>query len=207
MTLADGSVLLVGGRVTILDRFDPCTETFTRCKARLPVVLDDQAAALLYDGTVLLAGGQEVYSNRCISETWIYDPEADTLAVGPGLSASSKGQPQPGSADLAGVDLFAHDPQRRGRYVLLCGGEYDPGRGDEPDIVLDFAQVYDAANRRLIDVGPMGSGHDDFAAVALTGPADLATALIIGGYVDGDVFASHCEIFTGKFADEDSNRP
>lgn len=198
VSLADGSVFLVGGRVRGIERFDPETETFTACSARLPTVLDDQSATLLYNGTVLLAGGQEVYSNRCVSQTWIYDPGTDVLTAGPSLSPASKGQSQKGAADMATVDLFDGDPNESGRYILLCGGEYDPGRGGEPDVVLDFAQVYDAANNRLINVGPMLNGHDDFAAAHLPAPAGWARALIIAGYGEGDTFQSKCEIFSWR---------
>ena len=200
INLADGRVLLAGGRMTSLEMFDYESETFTSSQARLSMVLDDQAGCLLYDGTVLLAGGQEIYSNRSVRETWIYDPNTDSLCSGPMLNATSKGKIQPGAADMAAVDLYPCDKELAGRYILLCGGEYDPGPGEEPDIVLDSAMIYDAVRRRLIDVGPMRYGHDDFAAVTLPQVEGGAEVLIIGGYGPNDTFQSHCEIFFFRMA-------
>jgi len=191
-TLADGAVLLAAGRTKAIERFDPVSETFTACKAKLPSVLDDQAAFLLYDGKVFLAGGQEIYSNKSVGQTWIYDPEADTLTEGPKLHSSAAGADFAGAADLMGVDLFAYDRQRRGRYIFICGGEYDPGK-DKEDVVLDSAAIYDAVGNRLIDVGPMLYGHDEFAIAALPVEDGRVRVLIMAGYGPGDSFQTNCE--------------
>ena len=100
---------------------------------------------------------------------------------------------------MAVVDLFANDKSLAGRYILLCGGEWDPGKkSGAPDIVLDAAQVYNARANRLIDVGPMRYAHDDFAAVPLPASPDAAKVLIIGGYGARDKMQSACEIFSWK---------
>lgn len=198
VSLNDGSVLLIAGRSRQLELFDPDTESFHRLKAHLPTVVDDQAVALLYDGSVLLAGGQEVYGSRAISQTWIYDPVADSLTAGPQFVATAANVYLPGAADMVAVDLFAHDPADRGRYIILAGGEYDPGRKNGPDITLDSACVFDAANRRLIDVGPMRYTHDDFAAVSLPAPSGQARVLIIAGHGTDDSFQPNCEIFAWR---------
>jgi hypothetical protein len=187
--LADGSVLLVGGCTKRLERFDPATEEFTACQARLDTVLDDQAAMLLYDGRVLLAGGQNVYSNESVAAYWLYDPAADRLErhhmdwAGLGIS------------DLAAVDVWAADPARRGRWILLCGGEYDPGRGEQQDMVLDAAWVYDAAAGRMVVVGPMTREHDEFVAIPISHSGTQARVVIVGGYGRGDSFEAGCEEF------------
>jgi hypothetical protein len=210
ISLSDGSgdVMLFGGRTTTIERFDCRTETFSLSRARLPKVLDDQAAAVLYDGRILLAGGQEVWNNLCISDTWLYNPADDSLIAGPLLKPTAKtadgkipgGNRQlRGASDVAAVDLFGYDAQKRGRYILLCGGEDDPGKNGS-DRVLDFAMVYDAEHGKLIEVGPMLSGHDDFEAVLLK-PVDTnaaAQVLIIAGYGMGDVCHGRCELFSWR---------
>jgi hypothetical protein len=194
--LVDGSVLLIGGRGPGFDLFDPVTETFQKCQARLPGVFDDMAAALLYDGNVLIAGGQEVYRSESTAQTWLYDPVGDRLAEGRKLNPTAQGRPQPGAADMMIVDLFAGDDTRWGRTFLLCGGEYDPGKKtDQPDVILDSAFVYDAVQNRWTDVGPMNAVHDEFAAVKLAAPSGRARILIIGGYGSDDTFHGDCEIF------------
>ncbi len=196
VTLADDTVLLVGGRTRTLERFYPASETFTRLSAKLPAVLDDQAAARLYNNTILLAGGQEVFSNQCIANTWIYDPAKDRLFDGPKLTPTSQGAVQPGASDMIAVDLFAGDPDRKGRFILLCGGEYDPGKGPDPDIVLDTAQIYLAEENRLASVGPMLTPHDDFQAVLLQSPPGQAKVLLLSGIKQGDRVTPRCEIFS-----------
>ena len=206
VSLNDGSVLLIGGRTTGLERFEPESETFLACRARLPKMLDDQAAILLANGKVLIAGGQNYYTNRCVAECWLFDPDLDRLEIAGFLSPTSAGVAQLGAADLKVIDLFAQDPRGKGRFILLCGGEYDPGKGGESDAILDFAQVYDARENTFIDVGPMLWPHDEFALAALpaalpgTLGADpgLATVLIIAGHGPGDSFTDHCELFTWR---------
>ena len=205
VNLSDGRILLVGGRTNGLEVFDPETETFRRLKARLPTVIDDQAVALLHNGHVLLAGGQQVYTSRAINQTWIYDPAADLLTPGAQLAPTSDGQSQPGAADMVAVDLFSGDPARCGRYILLAGGEFDPGRGDGQDVILDSAWVYDAVRNRFISVGPMCHPHDDFAAAALPAHNGNAAALIIAGHSRDDSFQANCEILTWRLETEQSH--
>ena len=206
ISLQDGSVLLFGGRNTLIERFDPNSETFRRCRSRLPKVYDDQTATLLYDGKVLLAGGQEVYSNRCVNQTWLYDPVADVLIEGPRLNPGFAGASELGVSDMAAVDLFGHEPNGRGRYILLCGGEYDPGNDGGADVVLDSAWVYDAQKSQLIEVGPMLNAHDDFAAALLPWQSGTVRALIIAGHGPHDSLQANCEIFHWRY-NEDSHSP
>ena len=195
VSLNDGSVLLITGLNRRLERYDPVTDQFTLSKNALPEVYDDQAAALLYDGRVFISGGQEVYSNRCTNRTWFYDPNTDYLAEGPELPMGKGIGGARGVSDMMVVDLFAQDPARKGRYFLLCGGEDDPGRGDEADIILDQAWLFDAFRRRVVEVGPMITAHDDFAAVYLPPQEGWVRALIIAGHGPNDSFQRNCEIF------------
>ena len=196
VTLNNGSIILLGGRTKMIERFDPRTELFSASKARLPQLIDDQAAILLFNGKILLAGGQEIYSNQCLAQTWLYDPLKDTLSLGPVLNATAQKKRQPGASDIMAVDLFAGDPRRQGRTILLCGGEYDPGRDNHtPDVTLDSAWIYNAQTRQLTNVGPMLHPHDDFAAAYLPAQSDYARALIIAGHGPNDSFQSNCEVF------------
>lgn len=207
LTLHNATILLLGGMNRHIERYDPTTETFKPCKATLPALYDDQAGALLHDGRVLLAGGQNIITGKCTNRTWIYDPKKDNLIEGPQLQPyDEKGIIQPGASDIMAVDLFADDPVNQGRYILLCGGEYDPGRKGA-DVVLSSAWVFDADCQKLIDVGPMQNPHDDFAAVALSGSNNIGRALIIAGHGTDDSFQSKCEIFTWPIDDQLPNTP
>ncbi len=203
--LADGRVALIGGRARSIEIFDPETEAFQLMSAKLESVYDDQAAVLLYDGTVLLAGGQLVYNNRCVRHTWLYDPVNDTIRFGPELDPSSNGISQDGASDIVAVDLFETYAPLRGRYILLAGGENDPGRDSATgDTILNSAWVYDAVEKKLIAAGPMLFGHDDFAGQVLplkrSGEQELtAGALLIAGHDYQDAFQSRCERFEMRF--------
>ena len=202
LNLPDGSILLAAGGYGAFERFHPDSKTFSTCKARLPTAIDDQAAAILFNEKILLAGGQKFGPTISIGQSWIYDPQTDQLQSGPALTVKLRNKPNAepvilnGVSDLQAIDLFALDSHLRGRYIFLCGGEYDAGKNGQQDIVLDCAWVYDAVRNRLIDVGPMFYPHDEFALAPLSAPKNQARVLIIGGYGADDSFQSHCEIFS-----------
>jgi hypothetical protein len=196
VTLPDGRVVLVSGRSTTIEIFNPIDETFYLCRSRMPQVLDDQSAVVLYDGQVLIGGGQSVYSNKSVPNLWRFDPLADTFKTVALLGAYSKGEAYHGAADMVCVDLFLHDPLRSGQYILFCGGEFDPGKGyGRKDIVLDSAHIYDAKTNKLFDVGPMQSGHDDFAGVVLRHKTSVEI-LLCGGYGYQEMLSGETEMFT-----------
>jgi len=196
VTLRDGSVVLIGGRDKGIERFDPESETYEHCSTRLPEVLDDVASGRLYDERVLMVGGQRVFTMVSTETLWLYDPKMDQLQEGPALGPSSNGKILGGAADVVAVDLHGSDPKKRGRFFLLCGGEYDPGKKNQgKDVVLNYAKVYDAERNRLIDVGPMRHERDEFAGVSLPDKEGQARVLLIGGYRSGDQIQGSCEIF------------
>lgn len=210
LTLPDGSILLAAGGYGLFERFHPDSETFSTCSARFHTAIDDQAAAILYNGDILLAGGQDIGQNGSTSQCWLYTPQSDQLLPAPTLTVKMPNKPNDGSrsranddallldgvSDLQAIDLFARVPRLRGRWIFLCGGEYDPGKNGETDIVLDCAWVYDAQMNGFIDVGPMLYRHDEFALAPLPAQDGQAKVLIIGGHGADDSFQSHCEIFT-----------
>jgi len=212
LPLPDGSILLAGGGFGSFERFHPDIELFTLCHAKLPTAIDDQAAAPLFNGKILLAGGQDIGLMGSIHQSWLYDPQNDQLQAGPAITVKIQNKPNSdpvilnGVSDLQAIDLFPRDPRLRGRYILLCGGEYDAGKSGPEDVVLDCAWIYDAVNNRMIDVGPMLYPHDEFALAPLSAPEDQARVLIIGGYGADDSFQSHCEIFTFRLLSKSEPR-
>jgi hypothetical protein len=191
--LADGRVLIASGGDAVGEIFDPATERFTPTANAMSLSVDDQAAVRLADGRVLLAGGQRLDDGVTVNQTWLFDPQTGRFDEGPQLTVG----PGLGVQDLMAVDLFAGDERLGGTYILLAGGEHDPGAGRGPDINLDYAQLYDGVTHTLTDVGPMLWTHDDFCAASL--PADEAgrpRVLLIGGHDARDRARSDCEIFT-----------
>ncbi|MBN1766226.1 MAG: hypothetical protein JW860_13280 [Sedimentisphaerales bacterium] len=195
VTLGDGSVLLIGGRANLMERFDPETETFSLSAAKLPAFYDDQAAMLLYTGNVFLAGAQNILNGTCVDRTWIYDYKTDRLMDGPRLKPTARGKTPIGVSDIRSLDLFSFDEEHKGRFFLLCGGEDDPGTKNGADIDLDSAWIYDAMGNRIIDVGPMIHAHDDFDIAALGVEDTKVKVLIIAGHGPEDSFQAACEIF------------
>ncbi len=197
LALADGSVLVIGGRTNHMERFIPGRNVFEPCEAALPEVIDDMAAIQLYNGKVLIAGGQRIYTSDCVANTWRYDPQADQLESGPELTPTAGGKSYPGASDIQAVDLFPGIPVKQGRYILLAGGEWDPGKvAHHQDSPLDSAWIYLAKENRLVPVGPMPHAHDDFAAVLLAdSDPHVRRILLVGGYGPNDTFQSHCDLF------------
>lgn len=190
--LADGRVLIASGGSARGEVFDPALQRFVPTANAMDLSLDDQAAVRLHDGRVLLAGGQRLDTGLTITRTWLYDPATNSFSDGPPLSPGEG----LGVQDLVAVDLFADDPTLAGMWILLAGGEHDPGRGGR-DINLDFAQFYDAVSHTLTVVGPMLDTHDDFCAAALPPDADgRPRVLMIGGHDPADRAHDRCEVFT-----------
>ncbi len=193
-----GEIVIVGGRTSGIEHFDGASETFYASKARLPRVLDDFVALLLYDGRILLAGGQDIYTMQSVNTIFIYDAVKQELTAGPTFVATAEGVAQPGAADMKAVDLYEGDAEKWGRYIFLAGGEYDPGKGGKGgDVILDSAFIYNAVDNTIVSVGPMNYQHDEFAAASL--PVDVngdRRALIVGGYGPHDKVEAFCEIFS-----------
>lgn len=188
--LKDGRICFIAGRRKSIEIFDPKTEIFTLMNSKFSEFYDDQAAELLYNGKILIAGGQDIMANKCTGQTWIYDPENDKLVAGPKLVPGALGVSCDGVSDLQIVDL---DKTKPGTVLLLCGGEDDTGT--ENDIVLDSAWLYLALQNEFVEVGPMCKPHDDFLAFALPEEDGKLRALVIAGHTTGDKVSDICEIF------------
>jgi hypothetical protein len=91
--LADGRVLLVGGKSVVLGHsdiclasaeiFDPRTNRFHRAKAPMHFPRDRPTATLLTDGTVLIAGGQDGKITPTLAELFDSRTEKFTLLPAP----------------------------------------------------------------------------------------------------------------------------
>ncbi len=193
VSLSDGSVLLIGGRTTHIERFDPCSESFSMTHTRLPGVFDDMTAVRVGDEEVFIAGGQDVATMISINNTWIYDTKQNQLFESPPLFFPDKTEITSAS-DMKSTDLFPKTHMNIGKYIFICGGEFDPGKGKQ-DINLDTAYIYLSESRRLIFVGPMRSAHDEFSIAALPEKDGMLRVLIIGGHGANDSISAECEIF------------
>ncbi|MBI9017730.1 MAG: hypothetical protein JEZ07_10780 [Phycisphaerae bacterium] len=195
INLPNGQVLIIAGRSTAIELFNPENEVFTQKKTRLPNVFDDLSVSLLNNGKILIAGAQLLSSGRCIDKTWLYDYQSDILTEGPTLKPTSDGKTLPGLSDLAAVDIFANDPNRKGTIILLAGGEYDPGNNNQNDTVLDSAWLYYSDSNTLVNIGPMPTGHDDFSAVPLPPTQKYQRIMLISGYNYTDTIQGNCHIY------------
>jgi hypothetical protein len=71
--LPDGRVVITGGS-TLVEAFDPAAEMSVAASGRLDEALFYQTAALLPDGTVLIAGGYG-YDIQATDRAWLWQPE------------------------------------------------------------------------------------------------------------------------------------
>ena len=192
VSLQDGRICFISGRRKSFEIFDPAVETFTICKSRFKTYYDDQAAVVLYDGRILIVGGQNIYGNKCSCRTWIFDPAADILTEGATLTPTANGNIRFGISDLQIVDL-GKSSGRPGEIFFLCGGEDDPGKGK--DVPLDSAWLYKARSNEFIDAGAMNYPHDDFRMELLPEKEGKFRVVIIGGHSTEDKVTDKCEIF------------
>lgn len=191
VTLADGRVLLVGGRHKTMEIFDPKTESFTLVKAKFEAAYDDQSVALLSTGKVLIVGGQNGATASCTNQTWLYDQEKDLLTAGQKLMPIAEDKSCVGISDMQIVDFY-NDPARKGNIFLLCGGEDDNGKSDA---IISSAWLYLALTNEFLEVGPMNQPHDDFKAVSFA-TSEKLQALIIDGHTTNDKITGCVEIFS-----------
>jgi hypothetical protein len=184
VTLADGRVVVVGGAQNNAEVYDPATNTWSSSLNTLPTTLKDMKAFELFDGMVFIPGGQNTVDGVTTDATWFFDPDTGLFAPGPSMAGFNYAPPgktvQVGISDYSAFDLFASDPSRRGRYILVAGGEHDPLVG--PDVELYSASIYDAALNAFFDVGPMPVIHDDHTEADLgINAAGNPEVLLLGG--------------------------
>jgi hypothetical protein len=181
-TLRDGRVVVIGGAQSTAEIYDPANDAWSTSSGNLPTTLKDMRAFELFDGRIFIAGGQNTVDGLTTDATWFFDPETGEFTPGPSLAGFNYAPNgvQVGCSDYSAWDLFSGDPKRRGRYILIAGGEHDPLEG--PDVELHSAAIFDAARNVFIDVGPMPFVHDDHTESPLRmNEKGNPEAVLIGG--------------------------
>lgn len=182
VTLRDGRVAVIGGAQNTAEIFDPTANRWTVAAGTLPTTLKDMKAFELFDGRVFVAGGQNTATGVTTDATWYFDPTDGSFTPGPSMAGFNyaPGGVQVGTSDYSAFDLFPSTHPLRGRYILFAGGEHQPPSG--PDVELHSSSIFDAANARFVDMGPMPFVHDDHAESLLwINAAGNPEVLLFGG--------------------------
>ena len=169
--LNDGRVLLVGGAGVLqagiqeqqlerplieTDLFDPNSETWSFA-GEISIPRDHVAGALLSDGSVLVAGGNDGKGTETsvLASAEIFDP-----ATGQWSSAGSMSQPRQGHSLVPLADGAA----------LVAGGD----AGEDP---FQSVEIYDPSSATWSNAPDMADARERFAAVALQD----GKVLVVGG--------------------------
>jgi N-acetylneuraminic acid mutarotase len=166
--LADGDVLIVGGRdvtgdvgLTQAELYDPTTNSFTPTTHPLNVARYLPTATALPDGTALIAGGIDAGTGAGISSAEIFNPTTGDFTFTTGSMVTGRGE---------------------ATAVLLKGGQVLIAGGAENNTPLDTAELYTPSSQTFAATnGPMSSVRLDSAAV----PLSDGGALEIGGVGSG----------------------
>jgi hypothetical protein len=181
--LRDGRVLLVGGcdrpscelsaRSARAELFDPRSGLFGAGPA-LAEPRVGHGAALLPDGSVLVAGGWR--GDGLTATTEIYDARRGRFVRGPSMSVARGG--------------FTITPLGDGR-LLVAGGETPTG-------ATASAEIYDSSKRRFVRVGSMAAARTAHAAA----PLARGRVLVVGGSSGRGRVLAAAEVFdaaSGRF--------
>ena len=174
--LNDGRVLLAGGAGVLqagiqeqqlerplveTDLFDPTSETWSFA-GEISIPRDHVAGALLSDGSVLIAGGNDGKGTdtSVLSSAEVFDP-----ATGQWSSAGSMSHPRQGHS-LVALDNGT---------ALVAGGD----SGDDP---FQSVEIYDPSSGTWSGTADMADARERFAAVVLQ---DGKVLVVGGGGTDG----------------------
>ena len=160
VSLPDGNVLVVSSSYSQV--FNPASGMFSQAIA-LNTSRGAAAAALLPNGRVLLAGGQN--GNMSLASADIWDPATNTWSA-------------TGSMATARTSATA-TPLADGRVLIVGGYNDNPGR-------LGSAEVFDPATQTFSTTGSLATPRSGHTAVAL---AD-GSVLVGGGYANSSVTSS-----------------
>ncbi|MFO1005230.1 MAG: hypothetical protein U0929_04665 [Planctomycetaceae bacterium] len=182
LTLKDGRVVVIGGAQTSSEIYDPQKDTWTLLADKLPTTLKDMKAFELADGQIFIAGGQDTIQGTTTDASWYLEPNTGKLTPGPsmqGFNYSPKG-PQVGVSDYSAYDIFPEGHRWHGRFLFFAGGEHDPIDG--PDVEYNSASIYDAVQKKFLNIGPMPYIHDDHTEARLpVNAAGNPEFLLFGG--------------------------
>jgi CSLREA domain-containing protein len=194
--LADGNVLIVGGRtgsastaLASAEEYDPETGVFTAVGS-LSTARYRATATRLADERVLIAGGVDGNGNA-LSSAEIYNPVTTTFSPAGSMVTAR---------DQATATLLAD-----GR-VLIVGGLLTVGGSDT---ILSSAEIYDPATNSFTATGSMASARYDHTATLLvngkvliagSGPNSLAPASAELFDPETGLFTATGSLITGRGA-------
>lgn len=177
--MPDGRVLVTGGLTSVHDPlgevaysstklYDPKTRTWA-ASGLLNVARTEPVAALLADGTVLVAGGAYVdrTGTRILVSAEIFDPATGTWSP---------------TGDLATARRGAQAVVLGDGRVLLVGGSSTGRRLNYGYAALASAELYDPSTGFWTPAGSLALAREDFSLVALPDGG----ALVVGGIVGSD---------------------
>lgn len=173
VTLLDGRVLVIDG--TNSQVFDPASGMFSMAIS-LSTRRFRASAALLPDGRVLLAGGQD-NSNAILASADIWNPTTDTWSA---------------TAPMATARTSASATRLADGRILIAGGHNSAGKQGS-------AEIFDPATQTFSTTGGLALARSGHAAVAL---AD-GGVLVGGGYTNSSVTSSleRYDAVTGTWSD------
>lgn len=189
--LADGKVLVTGGLsgssaagpgLASAELYDPQKKTWTATDG-LVAPRWNHSAALLPDGTVLVAGGSTVRSGR--TTTALRSAERYNPTTGKWTAARDMTDARTGHTAVSLAD----------GTVLVCGGVAPVGAADDP--ALAFCELYDPQANRWAPTGSLLRGRRHHQATRLSG----GTVLITGGTAPGSPGAAPYDPFSQRSAE------
>jgi len=168
--LPDGRVLITEGSEVEAELYDPGTGTFSRTSPRTPWV--QGSAALLMNGKVLLAGGNDDPGESALAE--VYDPSTGAFTPTGNMTVARADDPATLLPDGT---------------VLIAGSNAGSPDGG---VTLASAEVYDPATGTFARTGDMSTDRGFHTATLLKN----GKVLIAGGfhYVGGPL--SSAELYT-----------
>jgi hypothetical protein len=168
-----GQILIAGGygassALNSVELYDPGSDSFAATVPAMNAAREYHTAALIRSGPnagkVLLAGG---LGDRTLASTALYDPAANTFAVGPNMNAAR---------DHHTATAISSGPNAG--KVLLAGGE-DRNYGA---ISLASTELYDPEANKFA-VGPaMNDGRYAHTATVIVAGPNAGKILLAGGF-------------------------
>jgi hypothetical protein len=173
--LPDGTVLVLGGwasnnssAVTLIELFDPATESFTALGA-LPSARQDHQTVLLGDGRALLIGGNDNTMNGALRTIDLYEPATNQLVPGADLAVPRDGV---AAVELADGTILIANGWGASASAWASAERFDPNRDLTPWGVVSVAyneQLPNGTSFSVLDGAvPPGLSLDSNGAISGT---------------------------------------
>jgi len=167
MVLATGGLGAGGTPLATVELYDPTNHSWTRLTNPMGQARWGHSAALLPDGTVLVAGGSAIRAGstvHALRSAEIFHPDDKTWQPAAGLTDARTGH----------TAISLH-----GGAVLVCGGTAPVGTAEDP--ALAFCELYDFGGKKWTPTGSLLHARSHHQATRLTDK----TVLITGGLAPG----------------------